>query len=437
MTPEQIELMEKLNCLEFETAQLNHAYQLWKSDVEQGTAPDWMIAAIRATYDALITFCLDTASALAASQGNEDESVSGDDTTFPLRRALPAGDSITASRSRHSRQLRYDDADPDPGTRSTALVDGSLALNPLRQSRIMGMLTLAEVPRVFSANQLAQLESAACEISGVLGEETSTAEPYPELLPVTRPAWSRPELSVIISAPSARDAVPEQPVIQQGQPENKTEAEPAAVRSVATLRLPNWLRGSSSGRLFGAASVAILASVIILMVAGGAVGMYVMSPRRAASRHDVRLATTGAVAIPTGEKAGFKFDPDPVVAPQGRSFVLNAVLSRGSDIASMAAEIDYDANLLEFTGVSEGGFLAKAGPRFVVAQRDDPSTGVLKISADQSPGSPGISGDGPVFALSFHARKNGDGIVSIVPTAHDSQGRRIALAGSQVSVRLN
>src|SRR5262245_39572988 len=41
---EENELIEKLNCLEFETSQLNHAYQLWRSHVEQGTAPDWMAA---------------------------------------------------------------------------------------------------------------------------------------------------------------------------------------------------------------------------------------------------------------------------------------------------------------------------------------------------------------------------------------------------------
>lgn len=74
MTAEQTELLEKLNCLDFETSQLNHAYQLWRSNVEQGTAPDWMAAAIRITYDALITLCLDTASALPLETRHADES---------------------------------------------------------------------------------------------------------------------------------------------------------------------------------------------------------------------------------------------------------------------------------------------------------------------------------------------------------------------------
>jgi hypothetical protein len=88
-------------------------------------------------------------------------------------------------------------------------------------------------------------------------------------------------------------------------------------------------------------------------------------------------------------------------------------------------------------GVSEGGFLVKDGQKVVLAQRNDPSTGVLRISAEKPPGNPGISGDGSVFALSFQARKKGNATVSIIPGAHDSQGRRIEMAGSQVSVRVN
>jgi hypothetical protein len=88
MTAEQTELIEKLNCLEFETLQLNHAYQLWRSNVEQGTAPDWMAAAIRITYDALITLCLDTASALVpdARVADESECYTRSGESAPLRK---------------------------------------------------------------------------------------------------------------------------------------------------------------------------------------------------------------------------------------------------------------------------------------------------------------------------------------------------------------
>jgi hypothetical protein len=250
-----------------------------------------------------------------------------------------------------------------------------------------------------------------------------------------------------ISLPSTRDTISEQPAVQQGPQEEETGAEPAGIRSLATLA--TWLQRSSTGILFfippGAIGRLFRATfVAILIVAGGAIVIYLASAQRAARRSSIRPvqnsaapAAAGAVAITIGEKAGFKFDPDPVVAPLGRSFVLNALLSHGSDIASLAVQIDYDANLLEFMGASEGGFLAKDGKRVVLVQRDDPLTGILRISAEKSPGNTGISGDGPVFALSFQARKKGKATVSIVPGAHDSQGRRIEMAGSQVSVRVN
>jgi hypothetical protein len=443
MPAEQTELIEKLNCLEFETSQLNHAYQLWRSNVEQGTAPDWMAAAIRITYHAMTTVGLDTVSALALdrSHAGEMEWYARSGQTAPaLGRALPAEDVLSALCLRHSQPLPCEPAETDSGARFMAPVDGSLALTPVRQqNRIVGVLTTANVPHEFSTNHLAQLEAAACEISGSLGEEGTSAEPYPELLPTMEPDWSTPQVPAAISPSSNGNAILELPATLSGhrQDEAEAEAEAATIHSLATVRLPNWLEGYSHRRLFGATSVAILVTVAILMVAGGAIGIYVASPRHSASRSDLRRAAKGAVAIPTGEKAGFKFDPDPVVAPSGSSFVLNAVLSRGSDIASVAAEIDYDANVLEFMGVSEGGFLMEDGRQFALAKRDDPSTGVVKISAEQSPGHQGISGDGPVFALSFQARKKGTATVSIVPSAHDSQGRRIEMAGSQVSVTVN
>lgn len=441
MTAEQNELIEKLNCLEFETSQLNQAYQRWRSDVEQGKAPDWMAAAIRITYDALIALCLEMVStaALNTNRADEIECDAGSGETAPAGGTL-AEDSVTGLSLRHGQSLPCDDAESDPPLRMTSMVEGSLALTPMRQqNRVVGMLALADVPPAFSTRRQVQLKAASCEISYVVGEENSAAEPLPglsttrpELLPATEPDWCEREMPVAIASGSTSLALAKQPAIRQAQQEREAEGEPTAVYSLATVHLPNWLQGSSTSRSFGGLSLAILASVAILMIAGGAIGIYLASPQHALPRIDVPIAAVSA--IPSGEKAEFKFNPDPVVAPLGSSFVLNAVLSRGSDVASVGVQIDYDASLLQLMGVSEGGLLVNGGRSFVLAQRNDPLTGVLKVSAEESPGNPGISGDGPVFALSFQARKKGKATVSIVPGAHDSQGRRIEVTGSQVSV---
>lgn len=438
MTAEQNELIEKLNCLEFETSQLNQAYQRWRSDVEQGKAPDWMAAAIRITYDALIALCLEMVSpaALDRNRADEIERDAGSGETAPAGGALLPKDSVTGLSLRHGQSLPCDDAENDRPVRLTSMVEGSLALTPARQqNRIVGMLALADAPPAFSARRQVQLEADSCEIPCVMEAERAAAEPLPELLtlpellPATEPDWCEPEMPVTISSTSTSLALAKQPAIQH---EQEAEAEPIAVYSLATVRLPNWLQGPSTGRPLGTLSLAILATVAILVIAGGAIGIYLASPQHVLPRTDVPIAAVSA--IPTGEKAEFKFNPDPVVAPLGSSFVVNAVLSRGSDVASVGVQIDYDASLLQFMGVSEGGLLVNGGRSFVLAQRNDPLTGVLKVSAEESSGNPGISGDGPVFALAFQARKKGKATVSIVPGAHDSQGRRIEVTGSQMSV---
>jgi hypothetical protein len=349
---------------------------------------------------------------------------------------------MTALSVRNGQPFQYEHAQTDPPVHFTALLDGSLALIPVSQpNRIVGMLALADVPPALLARPVAELEATECEVPYIQGEESTSEEPYAEIVPMAEQDWSGTEVPAAISSPAIDDATSEQPAIQQDQQEQT--AEPPAIQTLATLRLPSWLEGSTS-KFFGAFSLSILAFVAILMVIGGVLGIYLANPHRPTLRSAVATTANsaaqteeGTVAIPTGAKAEFKFDPDPVVTALGSSFVLNAVLSRGSDVASVGVQIDYDANLLQFVGASEGGFLSRAGQNFVLAQRNDPATGVLKINAEQSPGTHGISGDGPVFALAFQAKKKGNATVSIIPGAHDSQGRRIDVAGSQVSVRVN
>jgi hypothetical protein len=410
-----------------------------------------MAAAIRITYDALMMLCSDTVSGLPmdmsdGSHASEFETDGRYGATASLpRRALPAEDNMTALCVRNGQPFQYEHVETDPPVHFAALADGSLALTPVRQpNRIVGMLALAEVPPVSAPRRVSELEVSACEFPCTQEEEGTAAEPYAEELPCSttepEPDWSAAETPAA-SSPIATDHAPSEIAIQQLQQEERDN--PSTIQSLATLRLPDWVQGSTS-RFFGAFSLSILALVAILMATGGVLGIYLANPHRptlksavAATASSAAQTEVGAVSLPAGGKTEFKFDPDPVVAALGSSFVLNAVLSRGTDIGSVGVQIDYDANLLQFMGVSEGGFLDKAGQNFVLAQRNDPVTGVVKINAEQPLGTPGISGDGAVFALSFQARRKGNATVSIIPGAHDSQGRRIEIAGSQVSVRVN
>jgi hypothetical protein len=495
LTTEQTELLEKLNCLEFETGQLNRAYQLWRPYIEQGTAPEWMAAAIKITYDALIMFCLELSTILAgvppafsarplprlengAARGFRAEPPPEllpllppePDWSAPEMSAAMAPPSngeqgwqeeeSTADRSRlhNNGAARGPRLEPSPELLPVTETEPDWSEPEMQMPPAMvPPLTdeqgqqeeVVDLPPAYSATLLAQLKAAAWGIP--LRQENPTAqlnagaaweplaEPSQEYLPMTEtePDWSAHGMQAAIAAPSTAAL---------GQLEEVAGAEPAGLRSLATLA--EWVQGSPTSLLFFVPPGALrkifrATAVIILILAGAATALYLVSTQRAARKlallpiqSSEAQAPTGAVAIPNG-KADFKLDPDPVVARVGKSFVLNAVLAQGSDIASVAVQIDYDPDLLKFTGATPGGFLAKTGQQVVVAQRDDPVGGVLRVSAEKAPGAPGISGEGTIFALSFQPRKKGKAIVSIVPGAHDSQGRHIETAGSQVSVKVN
>src|SRR5262249_9283953 len=189
---EHTELMEKLNCLEFETSQLNRAYELWSSYVEQGTAPDWMAAAIRITYNALI-FSTEQTELI------EELNCLGFETS-QLNQAYQ----LWRSSVEHGTA---------PDWMAAAIRITYDALTKFHLDTVLAILP--DVSRAHSARQLAQLEDDACEISGILEEESTTTEPASELLPsellppeivppgslpTTEPDWAEPEMPLAISS---------------------------------------------------------------------------------------------------------------------------------------------------------------------------------------------------------------------------------------------
>src|SRR5262249_61751040 len=123
---------------------------------------------------------------------------------------------------------------------------------------------------------------------------------------VTIVAPGRPEreMPAAVSPASTRDAISEQPPVQQGQREGETWVELAAIHIPAPLA--NWLQGSSTGRLF------LAASVVILIVAGGAMGIYLATARPSilpAQNSAAARAGAGARPLPHGERDEFPITP--------------------------------------------------------------------------------------------------------------------------------
>ncbi len=137
-------------------------------------------------------------------------------------------------------------------------------------------------------------------------------------------------------------------------------------------------------------------------------------------------------------QAGLRIEPGTQQQQMGSTFPVTIVLSQGEDIASVPIQISYDPKLFQFAKVTNGDFLAKDGQNVALVYRDDPATGRLQITAQRTPGSQGITGDGTVFNLTFTAKAKGTGAISIaVPGARNSKNQPVNVLGSQSTVTVN
>ncbi|HEY2364366.1 MAG TPA: cohesin domain-containing protein [Candidatus Angelobacter sp.] len=135
---------------------------------------------------------------------------------------------------------------------------------------------------------------------------------------------------------------------------------------------------------------------------------------------------------------GLRLEPGTQQQQVGSAFPMTIVLSQGEDIASVPIQISYDPKLFQFTKVTNGDFLAKDGQNVALVYRDDPATGRLQVTAQRTPGSQGITGEGTVFNLTFTAKAKGTGVISItVPGARNSKNQPVNALGSQSTVTVN
>ncbi len=137
-------------------------------------------------------------------------------------------------------------------------------------------------------------------------------------------------------------------------------------------------------------------------------------------------------------QVGLRLEPGALQQQVGSTFFMTVVLSQGEDIASVPLQLSYDPKILQFMKVTNGDFLAKDGQNVALVYRDDPATGRLQITAQRTPGSQGMTGDGTVFNLTFTAKAKGTGAVSIaVPGARNSKNQPMSVLGSQSTVTVN
>jgi general secretion pathway protein D len=133
--------------------------------------------------------------------------------------------------------------------------------------------------------------------------------------------------------------------------------------------------------------------------------------------------------------AVLSFEPAATNQAVNSTFVVNVSMANAANVYSVPSQVSYDPKILQLVNVSNGGFLGKDGQPVAIVHRDDPSSGTLQVTATRPPGSGGISGQGPVFTLTFMAKAPGQATISVSRAgARDPSMQAIPVAGGQAMI---
>ncbi len=132
------------------------------------------------------------------------------------------------------------------------------------------------------------------------------------------------------------------------------------------------------------------------------------------------------------------FDPPMLDQAVGSTFTVNVNLSGGQNVYSVPVQIIYNPRVLQVVNVSNGPLLAQDGQTVALVNRDDSMVGILQLTASRPPGSPGISGDGSVFTITFQAKAPGQATLSVNRAGvKNASMQNVAASGSQAIVTVH
>jgi general secretion pathway protein D len=152
---------------------------------------------------------------------------------------------------------------------------------------------------------------------------------------------------------------------------------------------------------------------------------------------DVKTSDGGVpTARPLGEAtAALELDPPGISVAKGTTFTVDVLLSGAQNASSVPLQLSYDQEGLQIINISNGDFLSQGQQVVALVRRDDPSTGVVEITASRPSGSGGVSGHGVITTLTFQAKESGRFPVKItkgVVVQADSQSAPVS--GSEITI---
>ena len=140
---------------------------------------------------------------------------------------------------------------------------------------------------------------------------------------------------------------------------------------------------------------------------------------------------------PMGAGPVISFDPATINQKVGSTFAVNVLLNGAQNVSSVPVQVTYDPKTLQLVNVSNGDLLSKDGQAVALVHREDTVAGSIQMTASRPPSTPGISGSGSVFTLTFLALKPGQATLSINRAVlRDAAQQSQNAAGSQALVTI-
>lgn len=148
-------------------------------------------------------------------------------------------------------------------------------------------------------------------------------------------------------------------------------------------------------------------------------------------------ATSAATVAPGSTAFSITAPAAPVAA--GSTFQVPVVLNGAKDVASVPLQIQYDASQLSLVNVNSGDFLIRNGQLPALVHRDEEVAGTplhtVSVVSSLPPGSPGKSGSGVVFVLTFQAKQAGSSQIVIThPGAMDSAQKPVQASAQPATI---
>jgi general secretion pathway protein D len=287
--------------------------------------------------------------------------------------------------------------------------------------RIQNEILFVLTPHIVRSLEVTEFNTRSVNIGTANAIEIQRIQPVAEPASTpTQPASGTAQPAPAQPAPGTAQPAPAQPAPGTAPPAPRSGATPPVVGGSAPVLAPTGTVKTPAG--------AVQPQAVAPAPAQQALAA---SPPRGGMPPAVqRMGQMGAGPV-------ISFEPATINQKVGSTFAINVMLSGAQNISSVPVQVTYDSSMLHLVNISNGDLLSKDGQAVALVHREDTKGGTIQMTASRPPSTPGVSGNGSVFTLTFLAVKSGQATLSINRAVlRDAAMQSQNAAGSQAIVSI-